>query len=64
MNQLCMGKEFHKVTELLIKGTDSHNHGQKTVRCRLDNASEEKQYAMIEGTIPRIMRFVIIKNKH
>lgn len=49
MNQLCMGKEFHNVTELLIKGTDSHNHGQKTVRCRLDNASEEKQYAMIEG---------------
>lgn len=49
VNQLCMGKEFHNVTELLIKGTDSHNHGQKTVRCRLDNASEEKQYAMIEG---------------
>ena len=37
VNQLCMGKEFHKVTELLLKGTDSHNHGQKTVRCRLDN---------------------------
>ena len=55
VNQLCMGKEFHKAYQQLF-GFFSRNV--------LDSVSEEKQYAMIAGTIPRIMRFVIIKNKH